>query len=179
MQSLLGVALIAMGIILLTRSSEHFKSADDEERAMLTRLINNTDKIVSHLKKKFPKDPRTERLASRWTSELRIMSSRQKQAAKTIDKSQIYICLKGPSGKLYDANTAQFVLLHELAHMASKKYGHGEEFWINMNFLIYVAVKEGVYKYEKYESFPVNYCGQDITSNPYTDCHENNKCELF
>lgn len=155
-------------------------SGDAEERVMISRLCSNVDILLASLRAHYPDDPRTERLISRWSaSRLRPLSNSEKQAAKTIDKRDVYICLKDERGRLYDDNVAMFVLVHELAHVASDNYGHDETFWKNNKFLLHVAHKCGVYHYEPYERHPVSYCGQSISRNPYTACHDNKQCDFF
>lgn len=177
-------AFILVGVIAgcaLWTMSRPVEEAFTEESSMIKRLIDNTNRLVAYLKETYPNDPRTKRLTSRWKGKLLMLDPKHSQAGKTIDKKTIYICIKDTSGKLYDDNTAQFVLIHELAHMANDKYGHDDAFWKTMKFLLHAAthMPDRIYTFEKYESFPTNYCGQAITGNPYTDCHENKKCELF
>lgn len=91
-------------------------------------------------------------------------------AAHTIGKGHIYVCLI-TKGKLNDLNDTFFVVLHELAHVMSNSYGHGEEFKTNFNFIVKLAVKLGLWKDPKYEDKPVDYCGVKVTNSP---CSHNN-----
>lgn len=88
-------------------------------------------------------------------------------AAYTKGKGHIYICVI-TKGKLNDENDTFFVCLHELAHVMSNSYGHGEEFKTNFNFIVKLAVKLGLWKDPKYEEKPVDYCGVKVTTSPCT-----------
>lgn len=65
-----------------------------------------------------------------------------------------------------DENTLFFVLLHELAHIITKEYGHPKSFWDNFEFLIKQSIKIGIYNYKNYNKNPINYCKTDITYTP-------------
>jgi hypothetical protein len=95
-------------------------------------------------------------------------------AAFTINKGDIYICCI-TKGKLNDENDTFFVCLHELAHVMSNSYGHGEEFKTNFNFIVKLAVKLGLWKDPKYEEKPVDYCGVQVTTSPCSGdlCNKN------
>ena len=66
-----------------------------------------------------------------------------------------------------DENTLFFVVLHELAHVITKSYGHDEKFWENFEFLIKQSVKLNIYDYKNYNKKSTNYCDKDITYTPY------------
>jgi hypothetical protein len=93
-------------------------------------------------------------------------------AAYTINKGPINICIEKKDGSFYNINDAFFVILHELAHVMSISYGHGEEFQENFNYIVKFAVKENLWKDKKYEENSTDYCGVKITSSP---C-DNNEC---
>jgi hypothetical protein len=60
-----------------------------------------------------------------------------------------------------------FVIIHELAHIASKTVGHNTEFYDNFKFLLNEATELGVYKPVNYGHNPEEYCGINVTNNPY------------
>lgn len=70
---------------------------------------------------------------------------------------------------IHNFQTMQFVALHELAHIATYEYGHGEEFWSNFKFLIYEAADAGLYFPINYSKYPIMYCGVSISYSPYHD----------
>jgi len=69
---------------------------------------------------------------------------------------EIGICLRGD-----DANSAFYVLLHELAHITVSEYDHSKEFWKNLKDLKEIAVSQGLYARP---TGAVTYCGEVITS---------------
>lgn len=83
---------------------------------------------------------------------------REGQSSYTENKSTIYICLKDPkSQRYYDINTLMYVTLHELSHVISTKYGHGNEFKTNFQKILKYAEYKGVY--DSSIPMPKTYCG--------------------
>jgi hypothetical protein len=85
---------------------------------------------------------------------------------------KIAFCLnknKNNNNNLIDKNTLMFVAIHELAHIMSASVGHTDEFWYNFKFLLENAVELNLYQPVDYKKEPENYCGMDITDNPYYD----------
>lgn len=76
---------------------------------------------------------------------------------------------KNGKGGLIDDNTLMFVAIHELAHVASESIGHTDEFWRNFKFLLQEAEEMSIYTPIDYKKNPKNYCGMEITDNPYYD----------
>jgi hypothetical protein len=70
---------------------------------------------------------------------------------------------------LIDDNTLTFVGIHELGHIMTKSIGHTGEFWDNFKFLLEQASKAKIYAPVDYKKHPKQYCGMDITDNPYYD----------
>ena len=66
-----------------------------------------------------------------------------------------------------DENTLFFVVLHELAHVVTKSYGHDEKFWKNFEFLIKQSIKLNIYDYKNYNKKSINYCNKDIKYTPH------------
>lgn len=76
----------------------------------------------------------------------------------TENKSSITLCLRDQkTASPYDSNTLMYVALHELAHVISKTYGHGDEFKKNFAALLDRAEKLGFY--DSKIPLPSNYCG--------------------
>jgi len=79
---------------------------------------------------------------------------------------EIAFCLKSKkSGEIHDANLIMYVALHEMAHIACPEIGHGELFKKIFKFLTEQAIELGIYKYDDYDSKPVEYCGMILSSN--------------
>ena len=120
-------------------------------------------------KNKLPTEKDAERMKSRFLhTQISETSSHETSAAYVVNKGEeLRLCLNDEN-----KNDTMFVLLHELAHIMSKSYGHNEEFKKNMDFLVKEAVKLDIYKPVDYTRDPINYCGINISSTP---CH-NNRC---
>jgi hypothetical protein len=71
--------------------------------------------------------------------------------------------------KLIDSNTLMFVGTHEIAHIMTKSVGHTTEFWNNFKFLLQNAAKLKLYTPIDYKKKPKQYCGMEITDNPFYD----------
>lgn len=68
-----------------------------------------------------------------------------------------------------DFGLIQFVALHELTHIGTSGYGHGDEFWNYFKFVITEAKEAGIHIPVDYSKNPTNYCGLNIDYNPYFD----------
>lgn len=85
---------------------------------------------------------------------------------------KIAFCLnrkKGDNEQLIDEHTLTFVAIHELAHIMTISVGHKKEFWDNFQFLLENAKEAGIHNPVDYKSAPQEYCGMQITDNPYYD----------
>lgn len=84
---------------------------------------------------------------------------------------EIAFCLhpKGQPLVFHDFNTIQFVVLHELGHLANATLGHPRDFWRGFAFLEQNAIEAGLYKPIDYHLKPVEYCGVNVTYNPVFD----------
>jgi len=78
---------------------------------------------------------------------------------------EIILCLR-TNNKIVDLNTMMFVVLHELAHLATKSIGHTEEFWDNFRWILEEAINIGIYTKQDFKKESVEYCGMTITSSP-------------
>jgi hypothetical protein len=73
------------------------------------------------------------------------------------------------SRKLIDEELLFFVAMHELSHVMTKSVGHTKEFWDNFKFILTEANKANMYVPVDYEKTPKEYCGMNISNNPYFD----------
>ena len=69
------------------------------------------------------------------------------QGAKSysINKRQIYLCLKDEHGKYYGMNMLMYVALHELAHCMCDEIGHTDKFHEIFDHLLEMAHDRDVY----------------------------------
>lgn len=85
---------------------------------------------------------------------------REGSSSYTENKSVITICLKDPkTRKRYPYCVYLYVALHELAHMVSSDYGHGQQFQANFGTILRAAVEKGIY--DPNCEIPSDYCGID------------------
>ena len=144
-------------------SSKQLNSAKrlDYLRGKLQTLVNYC------YKNNLPTDSDAFRMYSRFkNTQISETATDETSAAYVVNKGEeLRVCLNDEN-----ENDTMFVLLHELAHIMSKSYGHNDEFKKNMDFLVKEAVKLNIYKPTDYTKLPINYCGVTISSTP---CHNN------
>lgn len=122
-----------------------------------------------------PDDPRIAAIRNRWDGTLSEVEATG-EVAFSVDKTTIHVCLRDQTGKIEDMNTSMFVLVHELAHVATAGYGHHAEFWANMRFLLELAERLGIYRYENYDDTRTTFCGHPLGSSPLT-CVKRQTCK--
>jgi hypothetical protein len=87
-----------------------------------------------------------------------VIPLRSCNSAYTLNKSSICICTHDPkTNRRYPLGVLRYVLYHELAHMTSKDYGHGETFQRNFKTILHAAIKKGLY--DPNTIIPHDYCG--------------------
>jgi hypothetical protein len=47
----------------------------------------------------------------------------------TINKQEIYLCIKDDQGEYYEENMLMYAALHELAHVLCDEVGHTDKYW--------------------------------------------------
>jgi plasmid maintenance system antidote protein VapI len=133
----------------------------------LRRLLEGAATIM-------PDDPRVAAIWRRWDGTLAEVEAAD-EVAFSIDKTSVHLCLRDASGRVEDLNASTFVMLHELAHVATADYGHSPEFWANMRFLLELAERLGVYTYENYDAKRTTFCGHPLGASPLT-CLRSRTC---
>jgi predicted metal-dependent hydrolase len=90
-----------------------------------------------------------------------------------IDKGEIFaMCIRDPKNKNKidpKINDLTFVLIHEMAHLFTKTFGHDKLFWENFRFLLKEANNIGVYEIIDYKKNKSPYCGILISYSPIYD----------
>jgi len=82
------------------------------------------------------------------------------------------ICLREKltgNNHFHDLHDLEFVVLHELSHMATISYGHDKEFWTHFKFLLTEAKEAGLHMPKNYKHDPINYCSLRVDYSPYFD----------
>ena len=144
------------------------KSAD-----MLADMTIKLKKLVKHMAQKYPDDERVKRLVKGFNPKkiMETLPTSEYTAYSENKGEKLAFCLtkKKNEGNMIEPNTLTFVSIHEVAHIMTKSVGHDKEFWDNFKFLLENAKEIGIYSPVDYAKNPTEYCGMDITDNPYYD----------
>lgn len=139
--------------------------------AALAFLETNIDKFIRDAWRMYPGDVLLAKIRKRWDKTLAEATG---GVAYSTNKKFISICVRDAQGKIEkDLNSAMFVLLHELAHVAENSQGHTPKFWATFRTILEMAVNVGVYKYRPMSE--ETYCGQRLGHDPLA-CVMNNTC---
>lgn len=146
----------------------------DQAADRLAHVNKNLKAIIKHCEEKFPNNEITIRMKKGYNPKtiVETLPTSEYTAYSENKGEKLAFCLntkKDQQGKLIDLNTLTYVAIHELAHIGTKSIGHTPEFWKNFKFLLNVAKEINVYNPIDYKNNPKEYCGMDITDNPYFD----------
>lgn len=140
---------------------------------LLAKVTGKLKRLVRIAQEKYPNRENVKRLVKRFNpKKISETLPTSKFTAYSEDKGKkIAFCTTTTKNgsELIDENTLTFVGIHELGHVCSKTVGHNDEFWSNFKFLLEIAVGNGIYHPVDYKKKPQEYCGMDITDNPYYD----------
>lgn len=148
------------------------READALEAANTMAHLNaRVQSLISHLAFKLPEDERVVLIRERYNpAALSEGGHNSGHTSYSVDKGRrIVMCLRsrgedGKHGPVQSINLLMYVLLHELAHLATEELGHTPAFWENFGFLKREAADLGVYKETDFSSAPQSYCGITIRS---------------
>lgn len=184
------LVLCVIVLLVLTRrpSMIHVWSSDGA-RQLYVKNLPDAQSVADHLqtlehrmsefmaaaRKLLPDDPRVRRISERWNGQLSEVDDPTHNVAYSLGKSAIYICVRERDGSLASLNTCFFVLAHELAHVATPHWGHTEDFWKNMRFLLELGEKTGHYTYIDHDKNPQMLCGRSLGTSPAT-CVKETSC---
>lgn len=149
---------------------EKLPNSDDTPN-IIAKLELFIDEFINYLDGNNPHDKRVKRLKDR-LYDIRLEESKFEPGTSsyTINKGElISMCVrhKNEDKDFHDYQTLLFVVIHELAHVASISKGHNKEFLDNFKFLLKYAVESGKYHPVDYSKNPITYCGVKVTNNPY------------
>lgn len=123
--------------------------------ALLTATVKHFLSVAS--------SPLIDRISARWDGVI----SEARLPGHTDAKRSVAVCVRHPrTGQLQDLNDSMFVVLHELAHVATPDHDHTPLFWDNFRNLLDLAVGAHVYTHIPYDKTPTCFCGTLITHNP-------------
>lgn len=144
-----------------------------EAADLLATTTNKLKTLVKHMGEKYPERDNVKRLVNNFNpkriQETLPTSVHTAYSENKGEKMAFCVTKKKNGTELIDENTITFVAIHELAHVGTKSVGHKDEFWENFKFLLENAKEIGVYTPEDYKKKPQEYCGMNITDNPYFD----------
>ena len=133
-------------------------------------MIKKIQKLIKHLTLKYPDDEQSYMLRKNYEKNNIYEISPHNISGQTSflrNKSILVLCLRRKdTGELHDVNTIMYVILHELAHMINKEWGHKQLFWDKFHFLLQEAVDIGIYTPVDYSKKPMTYCGLKIQYSP-------------
>lgn len=147
-----------------------------ETAVFLERLRRRAALFVRKALELYPDDPRVRRLADNWSGEFNETEDDSNSIAYSVSKSDVRVCVRDRAGRLADENSAMFVVLHELAHVATDEVGHTEQFWKNFRFLLELAEHVGVYNYQDHDKASASVCDRTLGSNPMS-CVKKGSCQ--
>ena len=141
---------------------------------LLARTTEKLEYLVKNVGHRYPERGNVTRLVENFnpTTIKETLPTSEYTAYSENKGEKIAFCLnkkKKNNNNLIDSNTLTFVAIHELSHIMTESIGHSEEFWNNFKFLLENAVELKLYTPVDYKKTPENYCGMDITDNPYYD----------
>ena len=141
---------------------------------LLARTTEKLEYLVENVGQRYPKRENVKRLVENFnpTTIKETLPTSEYTAYSENKGEKLAFCLnkkKQNNDNLIDSNTLTFVAIHEVAHIMTASVGHTEEFWNNFKFLLENAVELKLYTPVDYKKEPENYCGMNITDNPYYD----------
>lgn len=187
-----GVVLFAAGVgvvsLALSRTAMTWQSAAVNGKAYWVKNAPGKDKVADRLAQleaalrkflkdalvAYPDDARLLALRKRWDGTLSEVE-RPGDIAYSLNKKAIYVCVRARNDTIESFNTTMYVLLHEVAHVCTDKYGHPPVFWENFRWILEVAEGLGVYTYEDFDAIPVTHCGHRLGNNVLR-CVKQNEC---
>lgn len=125
--------------------------------------------FANYLHDKYPTDARVKRLIKRLKN-INIEESELKEGVSsfTVNKGELLsVCVRSKENhnQFHNYQLLLFVVIHELAHIASVSFGHNDEFNTNFKWLLHEAQNVG-YTPVDYSVNPITYCGVNVTNNP-------------
>jgi len=141
---------------------------------LLATVTKKCKDLVEYVGKKYPDNEAAKRLVDgfRPNKIMETLPTSSYTAYSENKGEKIAFCLnskKEDNEGLIDIDTLTFVAIHELSHVMTVSIGHKQEFWDNFKFLLENAKESGIHDPQDYKKSPTEYCGMNITDNPYYD----------
>ena len=145
----------------------------EETADLLATVTNKLKKLVTLAYQKYPNKETVQLLYNRFKptkiSEILPTSKYTAYSENKGEKLAFCTTTTKQNDVIIDENTLTFVGIHEISHIMTKSIGHKDDFWKNFKFLLEIAVKNNLYTPIDYKKSPKQYCGMNITDNPYYD----------
>lgn len=137
----------------------------------LARINTAVQTLILQLQDAAKEDERVRLLAMRYNPDNVSEGSPQSgYTSYSVNKGEkLVVCIRQKDGSFADMNDVTYVVVHELAHLATDEIGHTPKFWENFRFLLQHAVGLGLYEYRDYKRAPAPYCGINISSTVLRD----------
>jgi hypothetical protein len=145
---LLSIILLILLCLAIFKQVENYEKQDDPELNKLKDIFYNFFNQEKY-----------------WTGNLSMLNNRnvmneinlyKGSKSYTINKQNIYMCLKDENGSYYPQNMLIYVLAHEFAHVLCNSIGHTEEFHNIFDDLMAELIKDGFY--DPKEEIILDYC---------------------
>ena len=145
---LLSIILVILLCLAIFKQVENYEKQDDPELNKLKDIFYNFFNQEKY-----------------WTGNLSMLNNRnimneinlyKGSKSYTINKQNIYMCLKDENGSYYPQNMLIYVLAHEFAHVLCNSIGHTEEFHNIFDDLMAELIKDGIY--DPKEEIILDYC---------------------
>lgn len=152
------------GVCYTVDSNKHSESfvvlnnIDNDIKNLLIRVLNEAD-CPHSVKAKIPYAITNTTISE---NVYKIMGS----TSFTVDKKDVYLCLKNDKGEYYDKNLMLMVTIHEYAHVLCNSQDHTNEFKQINKYLLEKSIKYGMYKPINFEKNNREYCGMVLKHNP-------------
>lgn len=151
---------------------ERSKAKETEAVNLLARVVEKGKKFVKFLNEKYPDEEFAQRLVNNFNPEtIKETLPTSSLTAFTENKgTSMSLCLnrqKEDDNQLIDENLLTFVFLHEMSHIAYSDFGHTADYWLLFKRILKEAEMCGIYRPEDYKKENQEYCGIQITNNPY------------
>lgn len=131
--------IIILALVVISLFVALFKSHESYVRVMDEKVDHIKNKLIEY----FPE-----------LDQIKVFSGNR---SFTIDKKEIFLCLRDENGDYYNDNMLTYVLLHELSHVLCDEIGHTKKFFDIFDQVLAHAEANNVYD----SSQPIiqNYCG--------------------
>jgi hypothetical protein len=140
---------------------------------LLAVLRRNIFELTNYLINNIKKFPEREKYINQLYNNIKHVDIKESgedsiYTSYSVNKGEeIFFCLRSKrnTNKFHNLNLIMYVLLHELAHVATPEFGHTPLFKDNFKFITEEAIKLNLYKKIDFDNEPREYCGLMVTDS--------------